>query len=351
MNQQDREAPPSSGQEKKRVLVVGAGGFTGGFIVDEGISRGYEVWAGVREGTSRRYLKQPGLRFAVFDYDGEDPDALRRSVAESLPPSGRWDYVVYNLGATKCLNFADFNRINHDYLQRFLDALKELKAVPDKFLFISSLSVMGPGDEKGYTPFTEKMVPAPDTRYGTSKLKAEIALQSSGIPYIIFRATGIYGPRERDYFLMFKSIKRGFDFSVGMRPQQLTFIYVKDLARAIFDALERSGVPALYLISEPRSYTQKEFRSIVASEIGRRFVIPVKAPLWILKLVCGVSGRVGALKGVPSTLNADKYRIMRQRNWRVDTSEAVRGFGFEATTDLRTGVGESIEWYQENNWL
>ncbi len=34
---------------KKRVLVVGAGGFTGGFIVEEGLRRGYEVWAGVRE--------------------------------------------------------------------------------------------------------------------------------------------------------------------------------------------------------------------------------------------------------------------------------------------------------------
>ena len=28
---------------KKRVLVVGAGGFTGGFIVEEGLRRGYEV--------------------------------------------------------------------------------------------------------------------------------------------------------------------------------------------------------------------------------------------------------------------------------------------------------------------
>ena len=41
---------------KKRVLVVGAGGFTGGFIVEEGLRRGYEVWAGVRETTSRRWL-------------------------------------------------------------------------------------------------------------------------------------------------------------------------------------------------------------------------------------------------------------------------------------------------------
>lgn len=335
--------------EKKSLLIVGAGGFTGGFIADEALRRGYDVWAGVREGTSRRYLTDPRLHFAVFDYDSAEE--LRESVAASLPGSGRWDYVVYNLGATKCLNFADFNRINHDYLVWFTDALKALGAVPEKLLFISSLSVMGPGDEKGYTPFTEKMIPSPDTRYGTSKLKAEIALQSSGIPYIIFRATGIYGPRERDYFLMFKSIKRCFDFSVGMRRQELTFIYVEDLARAILDALERSATSKLYLISEPRSYSQKEFRTIAAKELGKSFVIPVKAPLWFLKLVCTVSGRIGTLKGRPATLNPDKYRIMRQRNWKVDTTAAREGFGFEASTDLRDGVAKAIKWYRENKWL
>lgn len=336
-------------KKPENVLIVGAGGFTGGFIADEALRRGYRVWTGVREGTSRRYLNQPGLRFAVFDY--EDADALARSVREALPEEGRWDYIVYNLGATKCLNFSDFNRINHDYLQWFADALKQAGAVPERFLFVSSLSVMGAGDERGYTPFSEKMIPNPDTRYGTSKLKAETALQASGMPYIIFRATGIYGPRERDYFLMFKSIKRGFDFSVGMRRQELTFIYVEDLARAIFDALERSAPRALYLISEERSYTQKEFRAIAAKALGRRFVIPVKAPLWVLRAVCAVSGFIGGLKGRPATLNPDKYRIMRQRNWRVDTSAARAGFGFAPSTSLEEGVGRSIAWYRENGWL
>lgn len=334
----------------KRVLVIGAGGFTGGFIVEEGLRRGYEVWAGVREGTSRRYLADPRLKFAVLDY--EDADSLKESLRKALEDSGdRWDYIVYNLGATKCLNFSDFNRINHDYLQWFTDALKDLNAVPDKLLFISSLSVMGPGDERSYTPFTERMAASPNTRYGTSKLKAELSLQASGIPYIIFRATGIYGPREKDYFLMFKSIKSGVDFSVGLRKQELTFIYVKDLADAIYDALEKSVTGRIYLISEPRSYTQKEFRKIAADRLGKRLVVPIKAPLWVLKAVCSVSGRIGRIKGRPMTLNPDKYRIMKQRNWRVDTTGAKEGFGFEACTDLKKGVDESIQWYKDNKWL
>lgn len=336
--------------EKKKILVVGAGGFTGGFIVEESLERGYDVYAGVRENTSRRYLGDARLKFAVFDYDS--PETLEESVKQALPESGKWDYIIYNLGATKSLDFTGFDRINHDYLLWFVSALRNLSALPDKFLYMSSLSVMGKGDEKGYTPFIEKDIPNPDTRYGTSKLKAETLLQSAeDIPWIIFRATGIYGPREKDYFLMFKSIAKGFDFSVGYKKQELTFIYVKDLARAILDAIEKSASRRLYIISEERSYTQKEFRKISADVLHKRFVIPVKAPLWILKLVCLIAGRIGAMRGKPATLNPDKYRIMKQRNWRADVSAAKEGFGFSPRVSLEDGVKESIKWYKDNGWL
>lgn len=340
----------AEGSNRGRVLVIGAGGFTGGFIADEGLRRGYEVTAGVRATTSRRYLSDERLSFLEIDFT--DAATVRASLSRGLEEQGGpWRYIIYNLGATKCLNFMDFNRINHDYLDWTLTALKELGAAPEKLIFVSSLSVMGAGDEKGYTPFTEKMPAQPNTRYGTSKLKGELTLQASGIPYIIVRATGIYGPRERDYYLMFKSISRGVDFSVGMRRQELTFLYVEDLARALYDALERSAAGELYLLAEGRSYTQKEFRAISQKAIGRRWVVPIKAPLWLLKCVSRVAQRIGQLRGKPSTLNADKYNIMRQRNWRVATAHAREGFGFEAQVGLEEGVRRAVEWYRKEGWL
>ena len=137
---------------------------------------------------------------------------------------------------------------------------------PDVFLMMSSLSVMGPGDEKTYKPISSTDVPLPNTYYGVSKLKAETYLQSlEGFPYTIFRCTGVYGPHERDYYLMIKSIKRGFDFSVGFSKQMLTFIYVKDLVVGVMDALERGPLHKAYFISEDKAYTQQEFRKIVCS--------------------------------------------------------------------------------------
>ena len=69
--------------------------------------------------------------------------------------------------------------------------------IPRQFVFISTLSVFGPIREKTYTPITGKRIPLPNTAYGLSKLKAERYLQGmSDFPYVIYRPTGVYGPRE-----------------------------------------------------------------------------------------------------------------------------------------------------------
>ncbi len=333
----------------KRVLVVGAGGFAGGFIVAEGLRRGYEVWAGVRESTSRQWLADPRIKFLNLDFSR--PESLAAALSTALPAGEKWDYIVYNLGATKVTRYADFSRINYDYLRHFTTALKSAEMVPGKFLYMSSLSAMGPGDEKGYTPFNETMIPMPNTKYGASKLKAEMWLEMDGMPYIILRPTGIYGPRDHDYFLMFKSIGKGFDFSVGFRKQLLTFIYVEDLARAVFDALEKAPVKETYDLSEDRAYTQKEFRKMVSKAMGKRIVVPVRMPLWGVKAVSAVAEKIGVARMKPSTLNRDKYRIMKQRNWSVDISKARRDFGFTPVVSLQDGIGRCVKWYKEEGWL
>lgn len=325
----------------KSVLIVGAGGFIGGFMAAEGLRRGYDVWCGVRPSTSRRFLSDPRLNFIEFDYD--DPERLSEQIADR-----RWDYILYNLGATKCVNFLDFNRINYVYLHNFVDALTERHALPEKFVYISSLSAIGPGDEKTYAPLSGKMIPQPDTRYGLSKIKAETLLQAlpEAFPWVILRPTGVYGPHEQDYLMMIKCIDAHFDFSVGYRKQMLTFIYVDDLARAAFDALESAPVHRKYILSEPRAYTQAEFRSIVAEALGRRFVIPVRLPLFLARLACTVSEKWNAARMRPSTLNSDKYRIMAQRNWNCDISPARTDWGFSPKVDLREGIRRTVEAYR-----
>lgn len=328
----------------KKLLIVGAGGFIGGFIAREGLRRGYDTTVAVRHTTSRRYLDDPRLEFLELDYS--DRQQIEQAVTAAMPDGECWDYVIYNLGATKCANFLDFDRINYRYLVNFAEVLKKTGKVPQRFLFMSSLSAMGPGDEKNYTPIKNSDTPNPNTRYGLSKMKAESYIRNmSGLPYIIFRATGVYGPHEKDYLMMIKSIDSHIDVGMGYRKQMLTFIYVEDLVGAMFDALSSGVCNKVYIISEPRAYTQKEFRSIVARELGGRWVVPLKLPMWAVYAVSVVAEKIGAWRCKPSTLNRDKYVIMKQRNWDCDVSDAVRDFGFHADFPLERGVRETVAAY------
>lgn len=329
----------------KKILIVGAGGFIGGFIARKALESGYDTWVAVRESTSRRYLSDPRLKFVVLDYD--DTAQMRQTLTGALPEGEKWDYIIYNLGATKCSNFLDFKRINFIYLRNFVELLKETSLVPEKFLYMSSLSAVGPYDEENYTPATSTTPADPNTAYGLSKVQSESYLETiSGIPYVIFRPTGVYGPHEKDYLMMIQSIDRHFDFGVGFRKQLLTFIYVEDLVDAMFLALEApDAIRKKYIISEDRAYTQKEFRKIVAEELGKSFVIPVKLPLWSLYAASFVAEKYGKIMVKPTTLNRDKYKIMKQRNWTADISDARRDFNFSPRFDLRTGIRETVKEY------
>lgn len=330
----------------KRVLVIGAGGFIGGFMAKESLNRGYETWVAVRESTSRRYLSDERLNFVVLDYDNSE--AIAKTLATALPEGEKWDYIVYNLGATKCANFMDFNRINYEYLRRFVEVLRENNLVPERFLFMSSLSALGPGDEKGYTPMVSSMIPNPNTKYGLSKIKAELYLETlPDFPYIIFRPTGVYGPHEQDYLMMIKSIDSHWDFGVGYRKQLLTFIYVDDLVSAVYDAFDAGVIKKKYIISEDRAYTQAEFRKIVAKELGVKWVIPMRLPLWIVYIASVIAEKWGVIQMKPTTLNRDKFKIMKQRNWSCDVSDAIRDFNFFPRYSLVAGVKATIAAYKQ----
>lgn len=326
--------------------MIGAGGFIGGFMAKESLNRGYETWVVVRESTSRRYLSDERLNFVVLDYDNSE--AIAKTLATALPEGEKWDYIVYNLGATKCANFMDFNRINYEYLRRFVEVLRENNLVPERFLFMSSLSALGPGDEKGYTPMVSSMIPNPNTKYGLSKIKAELYLETlPDFPYIIFRPTGVYGPHEQDYLMMIKSIDSHWDFGVGYRKQLLTFIYVDDLVSAVYDAFDAGVIKKKYIISEDRAYTQAEFRKIVAKELGVKWVIPMRLPLWIVYIASVIAEKWGVIQMKPSTLNRDKFKIMKQRNWSCDVSDAIRDFNFFPRYSLVAGVKATIAAYKQ----
>ena len=338
-----------------KILITGASGFIGSFLCEESLKRGMETWAGMRAHSSRRWLTDERLKFATLDMT--DVELLKEQLSAYQQEVGRWDVIIHAGGATKCLKRKDFDFHNYICTKNFVEALQALEMMPSQFLYVSSLSVLGPIREQqnadgSYNDMLSSDTPAPNTAYGESKVKSEAYLR--GIEGVtIFRPTGVYGPREKDYFMMAKSIKQHVDFAVGYKKQVITFVYVRDLVGAIFSAIGKADVASgkTYLVSDGHNYDSRAFSDLIQKELGVKCVLHIKAPLWLLRIISAVAEGISKLTRQPSTLNGDKYRIMSQRNWQCDISPLKKDLGFVPEWPLERGVKECMEWYRVNKWL
>ena len=333
-----------------KILVTGASGFIGSFLVEGGLAEGMQVWAGVRKSSSRKYLQDERIRFAELDFT--DSDRLASQLLKHKEEHGGWDYIIHCAGVTKCLDKAGFEIGNYWATRHFIETLVKLDMTPKNFIFISSLSVFGPIREKDYSSIIETDKPAPNTAYGVSKLKTEEYLQSlKDFPNVIFRPTGVYGPRERDYFLMVKSIYNHVDFVAGYKRQDITFIYVKDLVQAVYLAIKKDVKYRSYFVSDGEVYNSRTFSDLIRKELGNPWMIRFVCPLFLLKAISYVVEFFAHFTHKPSTLNRDKYNIMKQRNWRCDINPLVKELGYNPEYKLERGVKEIISWYKKEGWV
>lgn len=330
-----------------KILITGASGFIGSFIVEEALRRGFDTWAAVRKSSSRAFLQDERIHFIELNLSSKE------ELVEQLRGTD-FDYVVHAAGVTKCLNKDDFRRINTDGTKHLADALLELKMPLRRFVFISSLSIFGAiKEQQPYDEIRETDTPQPNTAYGQSKLAAEQYLETleGRLPYIILRPTGVYGPREKDYFVMAKSIKQHTDFAVGFKRQDITFVYVEDVVQAVFLALNTPKTGRKYFLSDGVVYQSTTFSNLIHQELGRPWWIRITAPVWVLRVITFCGEHIGRLTGKISVLNNDKYNILRQRNWRCDIQPAIQELGYQPKVKLEEGVKRTIKWYQEHGWL
>ena len=300
----------------KKILITGASGFIGGFLVKEALNRGYETWAGVRSTSSRVNLQDERIRFIDLKYS--DRESLTAQLADFVREHGPWDYVIHNAGLTKTLDKRNFYRINAQNTANLIEALAASGCKPEKFLLMSSLSSYGRGDEKTFRPISLDDPQLPDTDYGKSKLEAENYLRhQSYFPYVILRPTGVYGPGEKDYL-----------------------------------ALENEAVRNRhYFVADGDVYTDESFARMIQEILRKKHVLHARIPMGLVHIACQGSEWIGKLLKKSMTLNTDKYIILKQRNWICDVTPLQDELGFVPAYPLRRGLEESIEWYRKEGWL
>ncbi|MDP1844565.1 MAG: NAD(P)-dependent oxidoreductase, partial [Sediminibacterium sp.] len=258
------------------ILITGASGFIGSFLVETALQKGYTTFAGVRNSSSKAYLNHANLHLLELDFSKQL--VLENQLSTCAKEYGRFDFVVHVAGLTKSIFPQAYFDVNLGNTQRFIQALMNTGLTPNKFIFISSLASYGPGVVGG-APITIAQTQAPVTAYGKSKLAAEQFLQQTPhFPFVILNPTTVYGPREKDLLVLIKSINQGVELFIGNKQQQLSFIHVADVCKAVFLSIDAPIVNTALLLSDTMNYPATEFNGMVKSILGKKtiqLVVPI----------------------------------------------------------------------------
>ncbi|MEE9372202.1 MAG: NAD(P)-dependent oxidoreductase [Saprospiraceae bacterium] len=326
-----------------KILITGASGFVGSFLIEEALNEGLETYAGIRATSNKKWLQDDRIHFLELDL-------TTTNHLKEVIEYHQFDYIIHNAGVTKSNKKSEYFTVNVDYSKNLAEASLVSRKLK-KFSFISSLAAFGPADYQKEKVLSNHSIPHPVTTYGHSKLKAERVLKElKSLPLIIFRPTGIFGPRESDFLNVFETINRGFAPSVGFEEQWISLIYVKDLVNIILKATISDIKNKAYFVTDGNLYPSAKFNRAIAESLGKN-PFHFKVPLPLVYVIAGISEGLSRISGNASILNMDKFQEIKARNLDCDISNLVQDFDFKPKYDLQAAINETTEWYKENKWL
>jgi nucleoside-diphosphate-sugar epimerase len=319
-----------------KALVTGATGFIGSFLAEALIRKGYEVSCLVRKTSDLKWLKHLRLQYLVADLD--DTHSYAKKLAE-------FEYIYNLAGLTKADSAKDFYHANATCTKKLVTTAAETNPALKRFLHVSSLAAAGPSIDG--RPLNEYAPSCPVSAYGKSKLDGEKAVLSCKgmLPITIVRPPAVYGPRDTDFFLVFKAVQNRLFPYWGRSSYSL--IYVEDLVQGmILTAEKEEAADKVYYLADSRIYTSDDILTVMSSTLDRK-AFRVRLPRFILPAL-GVLLQKIQKKGI---INPDKIQEIRYAHWICDPARAMQELGFHAETSLEQGFMKTADWYRKEKWL
>ncbi len=320
-----------------KALVTGATGFIGSHLVEELIKKGYGVTCLVRQTSHLKWIE--GLEVDVLYGDCEDEGSLGQ-IPQDL------DYVFHLAGLTKARRNEDFFCVNVEGTRNLLRAVMARAPGVRRFIYLSSLAAAGPS--RNGSPVNESSEPRPVSSYGKSKLESEgvIMTQKNALPVTIIRPPAVYGPRDRDFYVFFRMIKKGFYPYWGKCYYSL--LYVDDLVRGVIMAAEAKGAEGgMYFLSDGQIYSNEDIVNEIANVLDAR-VVKMRIPRPFLTVLVKISEKMAR---EVSIINKDKLKELKYFHWTCDSSKAGKDFEFVPKVSIKEGIKWTADWYRIHQWL
>ena len=323
-------------------VVTGGSGFVGSHLVDLLISKGHEVRCIVRKTSSLKWLE--GKNVKIFDCGISDVEALEDVLAGA-------DYLFHVAGVVKAKNEEGCKKGNVETTRNLLDALLKFKVDIKKVVIVSSLTAAGPAVPG--KPLTEDMPVNPITRYGKSKAEQEALVKTylDKLPISIVRPPAVYGERDTEIYLMFKTFKQGLMTFIGFDKKELSLVHVADLVNGIYLAgISENSKSQTYFISSEEIYNWYQVADEMQNSIGKK-AIRLNLPHFLVYSVAVFAEFFAMFQKSAATFNIEKARDFVQSAWTCDVSKAKNELGYEQNVSLAEGIKRTVDWYKDNNWL
>ncbi len=319
--------------------MTGGTGFIGSHLAEALLDRGVQVRCLVRKESDLKWLK--GLPIEMTFGDCRDRTSLREAVKDA-------DRVFHLAGITKAVKEKAYFEINASGTENLIRTCLENNPRLQKFIYVSSQAAAGPcrnGDKKRESDQCE-----PVSAYGQSKrMGEELALaHAHEIPLVILRPTGVYGPRDKDFYTLFKWVSK------RIKPcfsGKVSLCYVQDVVQAILLAAEsqtKSG--EIFFLSDGTDYLMREVGDVFARTMGvRPLSIPI--PKWLIFGIASLSEYLSALSGKPPLMSKGMAEQIVQKDWTCDITKAKTVLGFTPQYQLSRGAKLTYQWYKNQKWL
>lgn len=328
--------------EKNVSVVTGANGFVGSHLVDYLIEKGDNVHCIVRKSSNLQWLD--GKNVTIHDSGLFDKDGLKKILKDV-------DYLYHVAGVVKAKTEDGYFQGNVETTRNLLDAVVEVAPNIRRVLIVSSLTASGPS--KLDNPNNEETPTSPITTYGRSKVAQEELSKSymDKLPITIVRPPAIFGERDTEIYLVFKTYKQGIMTLVGFNHKELSIIYVKDLVHGIYlAATNEIAKGETYFISSKEFYNWPQIGEVIKNAMGKG-AINLRLPHGLVFTIATIAQFFSMFSKKPATFNLEKARDFVQEAWTCDTTKSQKDLGFEEKYSLAEGMKNTIDWYKKEEWL